>query len=184
MLVEITRVAGFTQTHHDEVSTHYQVELEAKLTVKESVKHLTIPATLTFIPSTFRTTARLDGDLLFLEGSFTVNLKELGWEVPSPDWADRIADDLEVNIYLSMSTASPDRSIDPRLDPTNYAKRLRFVTLLRDLEDPDAAYEFGYAFMKEIWDQDVELSLLADATLSSPGIARRDLRFALEAARE
>ena len=29
----------------------------------------------------------------------------------------------------------------------------------------------------------MELSLLADATLSSPGIARKDLRFALEAAR-
>ena len=182
MLVEITRVAGFTQTHHDEVSTHYEAELEAKLTVKGDSTDLTIPATLTFRPATFQTMARLDGDLLFLEGSFTVNLKELGWEVPR-GWEDRIADELEVDIYLSMSTASPDRSLDPRLDPTNYAKRLRFVTLLRDLKDPEAGYEYGYALMKEIWDQDMELSLLADATLSSPGIARKDLRFALEAAR-
>ena len=182
MLVEITRVAEFTQTHHDEVSTHYEAELEAKLTVKGNVRDLTIPATLTFMPSTFRTMARLDGDLLFLESSFPVNLKQLGWEVPSSDWADRISDELEVSIYLSMSTVSPDRSIDPRLDPTNYAKRLRFLTLLRDLKDPEAGYEFGYAFMKEIWDQQEELGRLAHATLSSPGIARRDLRFALKAA--
>ena len=182
MLVEITRVAGFTQTHHDEGSTRYEAELEAKLTVKGNVRDLTIPATLTFMPSTFRTMARLDGDLLFLESSFTVNLKEFGWKVPSRDWADRIAHELEVKIYLSMSTVSPDRSPDPRLDPTNYAKQLRFVTLLRDLKDPEAGYEFGYAFTKEIWDQEEELHRLADGTLSTAGIARRDLRFALKAA--
>ena len=183
MLVEVTRVVGFTQTHHDEVSTHYEVELEAKLTVKESVKQLTIPATLTFMPSTFGTMARLDGDLLFLESAFTLKREELGWKASSRDWANRIADELDVEIYLSMSTASPDRSLDPRLDPTNHAKQLRFVTLLRDLKDPEAGYKFGYAFMKEIWDQEEELGRLADATLSSPGIARRDLRFALQAAR-
>ena len=182
MLVEVIRVAGFTQTHHDEVSTHYQVELEAKLTIKGSVKRLTIPATLTFIPSTFRTMARLDGDLLFLESSFTLEREALGWKAPTDEWAERIADELDVEVYLSMSTSSPDRSIDPRLDPINHAKQLRFVTLLRDLEDPEAGYEFGYAFMKEVWDQKEELGRLADATLTTPGIARRDLRFAFEAA--
>jgi tetratricopeptide (TPR) repeat protein len=81
-----------------------------------------------------------------------------------------------------MTTVSPDKSLDPLRDPSPYAKQLRFVTLLRDLQDPVAGYAFGRSFMEEIWDQPQELQRLAEATLTTDGISRRDLPFALKAA--
>jgi hypothetical protein len=178
---EITGVSDISRTLDSEEMVQFSLELAGKLTVKANTSELKFPATVTFMPSTFCTLARLEGDLMWLAGSFNLRPPDFAWEIPSPDFSDRIADELQADVYLFMSTVSPDRSIDPRDDPTLYAKQKRLLTLLRDLEDPDAAYGFGYALMEEVWDEPEELHRLARTVLTTPGITWRNLPFAMKA---
>ena len=77
---------------------------------------------------------------------------------------------------------SPDKSGDPRDDPEIFIDQQRFLTLLRDFEDPAAAYAHARELMKRIWDDSKELQRLARAITETPVNVRRDYPLALSAA--
>jgi len=78
---------------------------------------------------------------------------------------------------------SPERNLFPDITHEQYRKQLRFVTLLRDFDDPEKGYEFGRTFMHESWGDAQVLNRLSWAALTEDGIKTRDLAFALKAAR-
>ncbi len=77
---------------------------------------------------------------------------------------------------------SPERNLFPDITHEQFCKQLRFLTLVRDFDDPEKGYEFGRTFMREIWDDAQALNRLASATLTEEGIKTRDLGFARKAA--
>lgn len=70
------------------------------------------------------------------------------------------------------------------LDPQNTPLRvLHFDTLLVDADRPDEAYEVGRRIMAEFPTSPLTMNDLAWHVVSYPNVSRRDLDFALEAAR-
>jgi thiol-disulfide isomerase/thioredoxin len=68
------------------------------------------------------------------------------------------------------------------VDTTEY-KFQKCVILLKDKNQPDAAYALGREIMKEKWDDPQILNAMAWFTVDEPGIETRDLDFALKAAK-
>lgn len=176
------KIRDITDTNlitQNETTIEIDAQLHGTLYVKESMFELTIPVQLKFLPSKFRLYSRSLGDVLLLSGDLPLNLADLGWK-PKADMKDKVAQELKVDIFMMLTTISPDKSADPRDHPVYYPRQLRFKTLLRDLDDPDSAYAFGEVFMTEIWDNDKELVKLADSVYDIE-VLRPKYPFALKA---
>jgi hypothetical protein len=161
----------------------FELTLSGELTIKDKTVALEAPARLELIPFTWRTMARNVGELLILRTQFDLKLADSGLEKPDRSFNDRIADVSHIDVFLLCNTMSPERNLDPRIKTPQFLKQLRFLTLVRDLGDPEKGYEFGRSLMREIGDDAAALNRLAAAVLSEDGITTRDLRFALKAAR-
>lgn len=161
----------------------YDLRLSARWTLKGRTFEADSPARLTLIPFTFKTMfARYPGDVLTLRCAFDIKPAELGLQRPDRTWNDRIADQLRVEVFLFATTTSPDKSLDPAFPTAQNHKHLRFLTLLRDLDQPSQAYALGRTLAAELRDSAAGLNRLASETLSEPGIRVRDSAFALAAA--
>ncbi len=160
---EIKRITDVIQTEKTDESTTYDLNLTGLLSVKETSKEITIPAKLEFIPMNIQIFSRTYDDVLILEGTTTIKFADFDWK-PGRGYAERVSDEIELDIYLLFSTISPDKSMDPTDNPRHHAKQLKFLTMLRDLNEPDAAYEFGEVFMQEVWDSPRQLRRLATTT--------------------
>ncbi len=184
---EITfRMTGVTDvepTGEESTRQSYTLELVGELAVKDKTVALQIPMQLTFQPFTWGTMQLGMGDKLILRGRCEVKLADIGL-VPqqgrsNPDMSFQVG---EFDFYLLCSTMSPERNLYPDITHEQYRQQLRFVTLLRDFDDPEKGYEFGRTFMHESWDDAKALNRLAWAALTEDGIKTRDLAFALKAA--
>lgn len=179
---EVKSIADVVQTKKSDEAITYDLNLTGQISIKETIKEMTIPAKLEFIPMNYQIFSRTYDDVLILEGSTTIKFADFDWK-PGRQFADRINDEIDLDIYLLFSAISPDKSMDPTDHPGHHAKQLKFVTLLRDLNDAKAAYEFGESFLKEVWDSPRQLQRLARTTAKMDGILERDFNFALKAAK-
>ena len=161
----------------------YTLNVAGQLTVKETVVEVTVPMRLTMVPFTWQTMQTSLGDFLVLRGRFDVPIADLGLEPSNPASQDFRADVANFDLFLLCSTVSPEKNLDPSIKAENYLEQLQFLTLLRDFNDPEKAYELGRAYMQKIWDNGPALARLAQATLTAEGIKRRDLAFAAQAVR-
>ncbi len=160
----------------------YSLKLAGVLKVKDKAVELQCPVRLEFIPFTWQTMGRNVGELLTLRTRLELKLADLGLSKPDPTFKERIADAVSVDIFLLANTMSPEKNLDPGVKREHFLKQLQFLTLVRDFNDPKQGYEFGQAFMREIWEDAPALNRLALATLTEDGIQTRDLSFALKAA--
>lgn len=159
----------------------YRLTLEGPLGVKGKSYPLKLAGKIRFMPTTMRTFARNVGDLAVLETSCRLKLSDYGWK-PERNLEDRIGDEIQIEVYLMLNTVSPDKSPDPRDDPALFQQQMRFLTLLRDLEDPASAYAMARSLLPQIWDDTKELQRLVRAIVETRDIVRRDYRVALKVA--
>lgn len=178
----LLRVTDAKPAGEEGVRKSYTLNLVGELRVKDKTIELTVPARLTFVPFTWQTMYRTLGDSLILRATFEVKLADIGVEKPDKTYTGRIADTVKVDLFLLCNTLFPETPLVPKVKREHHVKQLRFVTLLRDFNDPEKGYEFGRAFLREIWDDAPALDRLATATLTEAGIVTRDLSFALKAA--
>ncbi len=171
------------RTLAEKAHTQYKLPLDLQLNIKGKVLELEAPAQLDLLPFTWRVMNRNVGEMLTLRTRLELKLADLGLEKPGREYADRIADTLSLEVFLLCNTVSPEKNNDPKYKGDQYAKQLRFLTLTRDFRDAEKGYAAGRAYMREIWDNPALLQVMAQLVLDEDGLARRDLDFALEAAR-
>lgn len=159
----------------------YRLTVLGKLAARGITRDIAIPMKMTVLLTTWNTMARAVGDLVFLKGDFEVKPGDFGWQ-PPPQGAE-IAETFQADLFLVFSTVSPDKSHDPRIRQQPWEKELHFLTLIRDLEDPEAGYDYGRAYLREVWDDAEALARMASTVVDEPYIRRRDLGFAMQAAR-
>jgi polyisoprenoid-binding protein YceI len=177
-----TRVSDAKLVSEDRGRRNYTLNLAGELKAKDKALELEMVAQLSFIPFTWQTMGRSVGELLVLRTKFDVKLSDLGVEKPDRAFAERVADVVHVDVCLFCNTMTPETLLDPDIKRAHHLKQLRFLTLVRDFDDPDKGYEYGRAYRKEIWDDAQALNRLAWATLTEEGLATRDLGFALQTA--
>lgn len=175
----ISSLENVRQLEKNPTLTLYEAQIQGKAVFQGQEQDLSFPARLTFRPyTTFVTKNPGVGDALILTAQFTLNLKDYGWQ--QPRFLNlRMPDEIPVDIYLMLNNISPDNSGDPRRDPETHFKQQRFVTLLRDLNDPLQAYAYGRSLAQEFWENADELHNLAQTVISTEGVQRRDYGFAL-----
>jgi hypothetical protein len=178
----ITRTSEPKLVSDEKGRKSYTLKIAGTLKIKDKAVELEFPAHVALIPFTWQTMGRNVGELLTLRAKLDLKLADLGLQKPDPTFKERIADVLNVDLFLLANTISPEKNFDPGVNRAHFLKQLQFVTLLRDFNDPQKGYEFGRAFMREIWGDAQALNRLALATLTEDGIQTRDLSFALKAA--
>lgn len=171
------------KTSKDGEPEQFAVGLEGQVHVKGKTVPVTASGTVTMLPFTFRTMARYPGEILTLRTGFELKLADLGLEKPGREWTDKFADTLRFDVFLLANTVSPEKSLDPATKQPDNLRHIRFLTQVRDFDDPLAAYAFGRQYMKEVWNDPAPLNRLAFDIVAEDGIRTRDLAFALEAAR-
>lgn len=179
----LNSVRDAKKTSKDGEPEQFAVALEGQVTVKGKSAPITAAGTVTLLPFTFRTMARYPGEILTLRTGFEVKLADLGLEKPGREWTDKFSDTLRFDLFLLANTVSPEKSLDPANKQPNNLKHIRFLTQVRDFDNPTEGYAIGRQFMKEVWDDPAPLNRLAFDTLAEDGIRTRDLGFALEAAK-
>jgi hypothetical protein len=160
----------------------FNLSIAGELTVKQKTLEIEAPCEVKLIPFTWQTMLRNVGELLILRTKLDLPLADLGLQKPMPQYRDRVADTIHVEIFLVGNTMSPEKLLDPQIKPAQHTGQTRFLTLVRDLNDVDKGYAFGRAYLREIWDDAPALNRLAAAVLSEDGIETRDLGFVLKAA--
>lgn len=157
--------------------TGCEFELKGELTIKDKTVRFETPAVLSILPMSRATEQFSPSDLLTLRTKFTVKLADLGIDPGAPTVADMNGTNVEIGLYFMGTTVQPEKNFDPRVKDEWYVRQLQFMTRLRDFNDPDDAYAYGRAFMKEIWDNAQLLNELASGVLTDEHVKRRDLAF-------
>lgn len=155
----------------------FRMKLRGRLTVRGVAREIEAPADVRFWITNFETFNRAVGDLVTLSTSFELAPGEFGWEMPPSDRL-LVAERLQVEVFLTGSTRTPDSTWDPEADLQRVLSRQRYLTLARDLEDAEAATEHGKAYLEEYRDDAGALNDLARSILQTPGLAPRDLGLA------
>ena len=168
---------SFKVTNFGPAEMGYDVRLTTTLSVLGNSRDIELDGQLTFFPFTNATMARNVGDLVTFRTSLQLKASEIGLKIP-PRFAQRFAENLNVEVFFLFNTVSPDRPGNPTDDPGLYAKQLHFTTLLEDLRKVDEAYQYAGQLSREIWDSPQQLSRLANAMSSTSEAAARDLGFA------
>lgn len=87
-------------------ATTYSATLVGDMTIKATTKEMSIPARYTLMAASEKTRTRLPGDLLALRCKYTVKLSDFG--VADQSVGLKVADEMEIDTALFMSTVSPD----------------------------------------------------------------------------
>jgi hypothetical protein len=177
----LTKVSEVKLVSDEKRRQTYTLNLAGELTVRQKTLEIEVPAELRLIPFTWQTMQRNVGELLVLRTKLDLKLADLEMPKPPP-YRDRIADVIDVDVCLFCNTMSPEKLLDPQIKPAHHVKQLRFLTFVRDLNDPEQGYALGRAYLREIWDDPQALNRLATAVLTEDGIETRDLDFVLKAA--
>ena len=179
---EITEVSDVRPAEQEHGRRSYTLTVAGHLQLKDRQARVEFPATLAFVPFTWQTVGLNLGDLAILRARFDVKSRDLGLPEVGPRERDLRADVQTLDFHLLASTSPPDLLIEPDIPREQHEKRLWFLTLLRDFDDPQRAYDFGRAYLREIWNDPQALRRLAWATLTEDHIRIRDLEFAWKAA--
>ncbi len=173
----ITDVRDTEQASEEGERLAYSLTVDCEVTVKETTATVSMPMTWTLQPFTWGTMQLNLGDFVVLRGSFEVPVETLG--LPAPDERSRDASAAMIRFDLAFlcSTVRPDKNIDPRVKHEDYYKLLKFLTLVRDFNDPEAGYRFGREYAQEIWNDGPALNRLAWSVLDEADIERRDMAF-------
>lgn len=175
---EITGVTGVEKVASEEKDVFpYRMRLSGQLTARGVSRELGIDAEVRFLLTNFSTFARAVGDLITVAGRFEVRPADFGWEPPRGA-AGRIADTLEVDLFLLGSTRSPENSLDPNLDVERWLAEQRYLTRARDFRDAQAASAVGGEFLARYRDDASALGSLARVILTEAGLPSRDLGLA------
>ncbi len=180
--LEITSVSDSKLVSDENGKKSYTLSAACRFTVKDKPLELDLPLRVTLMPFTWMTAQLGMGDALILRTEFDVQRADLPMQAPPRPNPDLHPESHHLEFFLVCNTMSPERNLYPDISHDVYRKQLRFITLLRDFNDAEKGYEFGRAFMQEIWDDPQALNRLAAATLDEAGIETRDLAFVLRAA--
>ncbi len=180
--LSITGVTDAQMTDGEKGRKTYTLKAAGELNMKDKTIAVVMPMRLTLAPFTWQTTQLGMGDALILRGQFDVPMADMSLDPSQPTESDYTADTANFDLFLLCNTMSPERNLFPDITHEQFCKQLRFLTLVRDFDDPEKGYEFGRTFMREIWDDAQALNRLASATLTEEGIKTRDLGFARKAA--
>lgn len=178
----ITRVGDSKLISEEKERKSYTLNVTGELQVKDRTVEVEVPMRLTLAPFTWQTARLGMGDALILRGRFDVKIADLGLERPRQASTELSADLATLDLYLLCNTASPERNLYPNIKHEHHRRQLRFLTLVRDFNDPEKGYAFGHKYMREIWDDAQALNRLAWATLTEEDLRTRDLAFAWKAA--
>lgn len=182
LLITGVRDAKFVGDNEDLRSREFELVIAGQLTAKDKTVDIEIPTRMTMVPFTWKTMQFNMGDFIVLRGDFEVDHADLGLDISAKRQAGMASETARVSLYLLCSTVSPEKRFDPRVEEQHHQKQLRFLTLLRDFNEPAKAYAFGRDYARETWDNGRALNNLAWATLVEEGIRRRDLAFVAELA--
>ncbi|MCP4662423.1 MAG: YceI family protein [bacterium] len=177
---EMTGVRDLVTEAVEEDVFKYRLTVVGKLGGRGIAKEVVVPVEMTVQLATWNAMSRTMGDMVILKGNFEVKPGDFGWQ---PEEGVEIAETFRADLFLVFSTVSPDKRRDPRIRQQQWTKELRFLTLLRDLDDPEAGYDYGRAYLREVWDDVGALARMASTVVDQPDIRRRDLGFAMQAAR-
>ncbi len=178
---EMTGVRDLVTGEMEEDVFRYRLTVVGKLGARGVTKEIAVPLEMTVQLATWNTMTRSMGDMVILKGDFEVKPGDFGWEPPAR--GAEIAETFQADLFLVFSTVSPDRRRSSRIRQQQWAKELRFLTLIRDLDDPEAGYDYGRAYLREVWDDAEALSRVASTVVDEPDVRRRDLGFAMQAVR-
>lgn len=88
----------------------YAVDLVGEMSLKGAAKSMTIPARVTMMPESKKTAARAPGNLGAVRAGFQIKLSDFKVGVGDPAMeSGKVADELELDVFLLLSTASPDK---------------------------------------------------------------------------
>ncbi|TWT45718.1 YceI-like domain protein [Phycisphaerae bacterium RAS1] len=184
MTVELTGVQDARRlSGGDRDPVAYEMTLKGVLSVKDKAIELSAPAKLTLLPFTWRTMSRFPGDLMTLRTSFELKLADLAVQKPDRSWNDKLTDAVKVDVFLLANTVPPEKSLDPKITRQQLVKHLKYLTLIRDFNQPAEGYAWGRRLLADPATEAEALNRLAMDTLLEDGIRTRDLDFALAAAR-
>lgn len=178
----ITRISDVKPEAEEGKRKSFALTIHGELTLKDKSVALELPARVSLIPFTWQTMGRAVGELLTIKTHFDLKLADLGLQPPDRSFKERMAESVSVDVFLLCNTMTPEKTLDPRVKAANHVKQLQFLTLVRDFDDAEKGYDFGRAYMHDVWGDGGALQRLASAMVTEPSIRRRDLGFALKAA--
>lgn len=157
-----------------------RVDLELRIEMNGIEKDLTVPCELAFMPCTGATFSRGVGDFLALRSQFSVVSKDFDLLPPDPSYREKLAETIELDVFLMLNTVSPEKSLDPSVKREDHVRRLRYLTLLRDLDRPEEAYKLAHELAQEWWSDPHSLHQLVRITLDDEEIKTLDHPFLQE----
>lgn len=179
----ITDVTPAQAAGQDGEFTSYTFNVRGQLTARGQTKELDLPVQATHIPQNFRRTfSRYPGDFVSLRTQFDLQLADFGWKRGRFPSKDLLADSVRVDVCLFLNSIPPEKSLDPSISTADRARELKLMTLLRDFRDAAAGYAYAREQIKAAGQNAALLNRIAWTIAAEPGLVKRDLAVALEAA--
>lgn len=179
----VTDCTPAEQTGTDQEFVSYRFTVKGQVTILGVSKDLECPVTATRMPVNFkRTFMRYPGEFVSLRTHFDLKPADFGWKRPPFMTKDLVADTVSVDVALFVNEIPPTQTLDPEFPARERTAELQFLTLLRDLNAPDKAYAFARDQMKAQPGNALLHNRFAFAIAAEPGIRKRNLDLALEAA--
>lgn len=167
----------------DKDVTTCDFKLLGQLTIRGVTKDVEWPARITFFPMNVkRTFMRYPGDFVVLRVKADLTLGDFGYKRGRFPSADVLADTVSADIALFFNNIPIEKTLDPAYPDKDHERELQLLTLLRDFKDAAKGYDFAREQIKAARNNAVLLNRLAYVIAAEPGIQRRDLKLALEAA--
>lgn len=105
---DLSGVEGMEKVKEAEGFTTYSATLVGEMTVKGVTKPMRIPARLTMMPASERTSVRAKGDLMAIRCEYTILMSDFGVGANDPAMkSGKLSDELEMDTFLLLSTVAP-----------------------------------------------------------------------------
>lgn len=90
-------------SHIETKGANIEAHATGNFTLKGQTKEITVPVTLTYLPGRLsdRTNGRMQGDLLVIRSTFSINRSEFG--IKPGENLDKVADDIELKLSIAGS---------------------------------------------------------------------------------
>ncbi|MCC7292570.1 MAG: YceI family protein [Phycisphaerales bacterium] len=179
----ITDCTPAEQTGTDQEFVSYCFTVKGRVTILGVSKDIECPVTATHMPVNFkRTFLRYPGEMVSLRTRFELKPADFGWKRPPFMTKDLLADTIAVDVALFLNEIPPTQTLDPEFPARERTAELQFLTLLRDFNEPDKAYAFAREQLKTQPESALLHNRFAFSIAAEPGIRKRNLDLALEAA--
>lgn len=175
---ELRSVADARRVEVEPKRVKWQLRIQGDVMVKEKSLPVELSAELTWMSFTWATMNRFPGDLMTLRAALELSLSDLGLSVPGRELRGRMAEKLKLDLFLLANTTPPSKSLDPSISQAANRKHLKFLTALRDFDQPQEGYALGRALAQENWESAAALNRLAFDLLNEPDIRVRRAELA------